>query len=45
MTRRFINELGENEALDQVFRVQSKRLRSNRNGNPYLQMDLADKRP
>ncbi len=43
MTRRFINELGENEALDQVFRVQSKRLRSNRNGNLYLQMDLADK--
>ena len=43
MTRRFINELGENEALDQVFRVQSKRLRSNRNGNPYLQMDLADR--
>ena len=43
MTRRFINELGENEALDQVFRVQSKRLRSNRNGNLYLQMDLADR--
>jgi 3'-5' exoribonuclease len=43
MTRRFINELGENETLDQVFRVQSKRLRSNRNGNLYLQMDLADR--
>ena len=43
MTRRFINELSENESLDQVFRVQSKRLRSNRNDNLYLQMQLADR--
>lgn len=43
MTRRFINELGENESLEQVYRVQARRLRSNKNGNLYMQLDLADR--
>lgn len=43
MTRRFINELGENESLDNVYRIQSRRLRSNKNGNLYMQLELADR--
>jgi 3'-5' exoribonuclease len=43
MSRRFINQLGENESINQVFLVSEKQLRTNRNGNLYLQMRLADK--
>lgn len=43
MSRRFINELGERENLDDVFLVSEKQLRANRNGNLYLQVRLADK--
>lgn len=41
--RRFINQLGEQEAIDQVFRAGEKQLRPNRNGNLYLQMELSDR--
>ena len=43
MSRRFINQLGENESIDEVFVVSEKQLRTNRNGNLYLTMRLADK--
>jgi len=43
MSRRFINQLGEREAVDEVFLVAEKQLRANRNGNLYLQMRLCDK--
>ena len=43
MSRRFINELTENESIDEVFLVWDKQLRTNRNGNPYLQLRLADR--
>lgn len=43
MSRRFITELGENETIDQVFIVSEKQLRTNRNGNLYVTMRLADK--
>lgn len=43
MTRRFIAQLGEQEKIDEVFLVSEKQLRSNRNGNLYLQMRLSDK--
>ena len=43
MTRRFINELGEHENVDEIFVVVDKQLRTNRNGNLYLQLRLADK--
>ncbi|QDU95522.1 3'-5' exoribonuclease YhaM family protein [Lignipirellula cremea] len=43
MVRRFINQLGEREAVDEVFLVAEKQLRANRNGNLYLQMRLSDK--
>jgi 3'-5' exoribonuclease len=43
MSRRYINQLGEHETLDQVFIAAEKQLRTNRNGNLYLQLRLADR--
>ncbi len=43
MERRFINQLGEHESVDQVYLVSDKQLRTNRNGNLYLQLRLADR--
>ena len=43
MDRRFINELSDGEIIEQVFRVSEKQLRTNRNGNLYLQMRLNDR--
>jgi 3'-5' exoribonuclease len=42
MRRRFVNELHEQEAVNQVFRAAEKQLRPNRNGNLYLQLELSD---
>lgn len=43
MSRRFINQLGENEDIDEVYVVAEKQLRPNRNGNLYIQMRLSDR--
>lgn len=43
MARRFINQLGEHENVEQVYQVTDKQLRTNRNGNLYLQVRLADR--
>jgi 3'-5' exoribonuclease len=43
MERRFINQLGEHETVDQIFLVSDKQLRTNRNGNLYLQLRLTDR--
>ena len=43
MSRRFINQLGEHESVDEIFVVSEKQLRANRNGNLYLSMRLADR--
>lgn len=43
MSRRFVNQLTENESVDEVFLVSEKQLRTNRNGNLYIAMRLADK--
>ncbi len=43
MSRRFVNELADGEAIDQVFLASEKQLRTNRNGNLYLQVRLSDK--
>jgi len=43
MSRRFIKQLGDNETIDEVFLVSEKQLRTNRNGNLFLQMRLADR--
>jgi 3'-5' exoribonuclease len=40
---RFISQLGEQEKIDQVFLVSEKQLRTNRNGNLYLQVRLSDR--
>ena len=43
MTRKFVNELRDQETVDEVFRVNNKQLRPNRNGDLYLQVDVADR--
>jgi 3'-5' exoribonuclease len=43
MPRRSISELPAQTAVDQVFLATHKQLRPNRNGQLYLQVDLADK--
>ena len=43
MARRFVNQLGNQEAVDEVFLASDKQLRPNRNGNLYLQVDLSDR--
>lgn len=43
MSRRLISELPPQTKIDQVFLATHKQLRPNRNGQVYLQVDLADK--
>ena len=43
MQRRFIQQLGHQEAVEQVFLASQKQLRPNRNGNLYLQVELSDR--
>src|SRR5436309_4997795 len=43
MSRRFVTELADGEAVDDVFLVSDKQLRANRNGNLYIQADLRDR--
>jgi 3'-5' exoribonuclease len=43
MTRRFVDQLGDGENVDEVFLVVDKQLRANRNGNQYIQLDLGDR--
>jgi 3'-5' exoribonuclease len=42
-TRRFVTELGPQASVEQVFLATQKQLRPNRNGQLYLQVELADK--
>ncbi|MBM4071163.1 MAG: HD domain-containing protein [Planctomycetes bacterium] len=43
MARRFVKELGDGEMLEEVYLVIEKQLRSNRQGNPYIQVELRDR--
>jgi 3'-5' exoribonuclease len=43
MSRRFVEQLGDGEAIEEVFLVVDKQLRANRNGNLYLQLELRDR--
>lgn len=43
MPRRYVNQLGHQEAVDQIFLASQKQLRPNRNGNLYLQVELSDR--
>lgn len=43
MSRRFVKELGDGEMIEEVYLVVEKQLRSNRQGNPYIQLELRDR--
>lgn len=43
MSRRFVTDLNDGEVVDQIFRAAEKQLRTNRNGNLYLQIRLSDR--
>jgi 3'-5' exoribonuclease len=43
MNRRFVQQLSDGDALDEVYLVTDKQLRANRNGNLYLQVELRDR--
>jgi 3'-5' exoribonuclease len=43
MSRRWVHQLADGEALDEVFLVADKQLRTNRQNNPYLQLELRDR--
>jgi 3'-5' exoribonuclease len=43
MARRFINQLGDRESVDEVYLASEKQLRTNRAGNLYLQVRLSDR--
>src|SRR5438270_7875415 len=43
MSRRFVRQLTDGEALDEVYLVTEKQLRANRNGNLYIQLELRDR--
>lgn len=43
MSRRFINELADGESIDEIYLASEKQLRTNRNGNLYLQVRVSDK--
>ena len=43
MTRRYVNQLTNGDAVDEPFLVADKQLRANRQGNLYLHLELRDK--
>jgi 3'-5' exoribonuclease len=43
MARRYINQLSDQEAVDEIFLATQKQLRPNRMGNLYLQVELCDR--
>ena len=43
MTRRYVNQLANGDAVDEDYLVVDKQLRANRQGNLYLHLDLRDK--
>ena len=43
MTRRFIDGLTDGESIEEIYLVAEKQVRSNRNGNPYLHLELRDR--
>lgn len=43
MARQFVSELGDGDAIDQIFLASEKQLRTNRNGNLYLQLRISDR--
>src|SRR5579859_248245 len=43
MARRFVEQLRDGDNLEDVYLVTDKQLRANRNGNPYLLLELRDR--
>ena len=43
MSRRYVNQFGHQETVDEVFLASDKQLRPNRSGNLYLQVELSDR--
>ncbi|MCH5373977.1 MAG: OB-fold nucleic acid binding domain-containing protein [Planctomycetes bacterium] len=43
MSHRYISQLTDRESVDEIFVVADKQLRTNRQGNLYLQMRLSDR--
>jgi 3'-5' exoribonuclease len=43
MGRRFVEDLGDGETIEETYLVADKQLRANRNGVHYLQLDLQDR--
>jgi 3'-5' exoribonuclease len=43
MARRCVQQLADGDALEEVFLISDKQVRANRNGSPYLQVDLRDR--
>jgi 3'-5' exoribonuclease len=43
MSRRYVDQLRDGETLDDVYLVTDKQVRANRNGNPYLLLELRDR--
>lgn len=43
MGRRFLNQLGDSEQVEEIYLASEKQLRPNRNGNLYLQVRLSDR--
>src|SRR5262245_62620002 len=41
--RRYVQQMADGDAIDEVYLVSEKQLRANRNGNLYLQIDLRDR--
>ncbi|MDR2762132.1 MAG: HD domain-containing protein [Planctomycetaceae bacterium] len=43
MVHLYVNQIGENDKIDDIYRVYEKQLRPNKNGNLYLQFNLSDR--
>src|SRR5262245_64848838 len=41
--RRYVQQMADGDAIDEVYLVSEKQLRANRNGNLYLQLELRDR--
>src|SRR5438552_9258658 len=43
MARRFVQQMTDGDAIEEVYLVTEKQLRANRNGNLYIQLELRDR--
>ena len=43
MGRRFVEQFRDGDSFDEVYLITDKQLRTNRNGNPYIQVELRDR--